>query len=154
MNDGTYRGGALAFKLDTLLKLSDVKGADGKTTLLHFVVQEIIRGEGIRAVQNLKASQSLSNFKSVDFVEDPSQDMDEHCCNLGLQVVSVSSSELQDVKKAAVIDVDALTTTVSKLNSSLTKIREFSNNEMKNMDEECKFDIALSSFIDQTDADI
>ena len=48
MNDGTFRGGANAFKLDTLLKLSDVKGADGKTTLLHFVVQEIIRSEGIR----------------------------------------------------------------------------------------------------------
>ncbi|KAL0289261.1 UNVERIFIED_CONTAM: Formin-like protein 5 [Sesamum calycinum] len=37
MNDGTFRGGAQAFKLDTLLKLSDVKGIDGKTTLLHFV---------------------------------------------------------------------------------------------------------------------
>ena len=33
MNDGTFRGGAQAFKLDTLLKLSDVKGVDGKTTL-------------------------------------------------------------------------------------------------------------------------
>ncbi|KAE8723522.1 Formin-like protein 5 [Hibiscus syriacus] len=43
MNDGTFRGGAKAIKLDTLLKLSDVKGVDGKTTLLHFVVQEIMR---------------------------------------------------------------------------------------------------------------
>jgi hypothetical protein len=48
LNDGTFRGGANAFKLDTLLKLSDVKGADGKTTLLHFVVQEIARSEGVR----------------------------------------------------------------------------------------------------------
>ncbi|XP_039126827.1 formin-like protein 15 isoform X2 [Dioscorea cayenensis subsp. rotundata] len=31
-----------AFKLDTLLKLSDVKGTDGKTRLLHLVIQEII----------------------------------------------------------------------------------------------------------------
>nr|GEV77159.1 formin-like protein 11 [Tanacetum cinerariifolium] len=46
MNVGTIRGGAKAFKLDTLLKLSDVKGTDGKTTLLHFVVQEIVRSEG------------------------------------------------------------------------------------------------------------
>ncbi|KAL9273688.1 Formin-like protein, partial [Drosera capensis] len=37
MNVGTNRGDAHAFKLDTLLKLVDVKGADGKTTLLHFV---------------------------------------------------------------------------------------------------------------------
>ncbi|CAI0551193.1 unnamed protein product [Linum tenue] len=48
MNVGTIRGGARAFKLDALLKLSDVKGTDGKTTLLHFVVQEIIRTEGMR----------------------------------------------------------------------------------------------------------
>ena len=46
MNVGTNRGEATAFKLDTLLKLVDVKGTDGKTTLLHFVVQEIIRSEG------------------------------------------------------------------------------------------------------------
>ncbi|KAI8005634.1 Formin-like protein 5 [Camellia lanceoleosa] len=51
MNDGTFRGGAQAFKLDTLLKLSDVKGTDGKTTLLHFVVKEIIRSEGVRAAR-------------------------------------------------------------------------------------------------------
>ncbi|CAL1393897.1 unnamed protein product [Linum trigynum] len=54
MNDGTYRGGAQAFKLDTLLKLSDVKGIDGKTTLLHFVVLEIIRSEGVRAVRSFQ----------------------------------------------------------------------------------------------------
>ncbi|KAJ0027939.1 hypothetical protein Pint_36000 [Pistacia integerrima] len=46
MNVGTNRSDAHAFKLDTLLKLVDVKGVDGKTTLLHFVVQEIIRTEG------------------------------------------------------------------------------------------------------------
>ncbi|KAL0319791.1 UNVERIFIED_CONTAM: Formin-like protein 3 [Sesamum radiatum] len=56
MNDGTYRGGAMAFKLDTLLKLSDVKGTDGKTTLLHFVVHEIIKSEGLRAARRLKES--------------------------------------------------------------------------------------------------
>lgn len=51
LNMGTFRGDAKAFKLDTLLKLADVKGVDGKTTLLHFVVQEIIRAEGARAAR-------------------------------------------------------------------------------------------------------
>ncbi|KAF9679261.1 hypothetical protein SADUNF_Sadunf07G0121600 [Salix dunnii] len=46
MNVGTNRGDAHAFKLDTLLKLVDIKGTDGKTTLLHVVVQEIFRLEG------------------------------------------------------------------------------------------------------------
>ena len=43
MNSSTYHGGAQAFNLNTLLKLVDVKGTDGKTNLVHFVVQEIIR---------------------------------------------------------------------------------------------------------------
>ncbi|CAD6213106.1 unnamed protein product [Miscanthus lutarioriparius] len=49
MNVGTNRGQAKAFKLDTLLKLADVKGTDGKTTLLHFVVQEIVRSEDAKS---------------------------------------------------------------------------------------------------------
>ncbi|KAK9279164.1 hypothetical protein L1049_012841 [Liquidambar formosana] len=46
MNDGTFCGNAQAFKLDTLSKLADIRGTDGKTTLLHFVVLGIIRSEG------------------------------------------------------------------------------------------------------------
>ena len=51
LNTGTFRGDAKACKLDTLLKLLDVKGVDGKTTLLHFVIQEIIKAEGARAAR-------------------------------------------------------------------------------------------------------
>lgn len=45
MNVGTNRGDARTFMLDTLLKLVNVKGIDRETTLLHLVVQEIIRSE-------------------------------------------------------------------------------------------------------------
>ncbi|WJX13250.1 Formin-like protein 11 [Trifolium repens] len=70
MNVGTIRGGARAFKLDALLKLADVKGTDGKTTLLHFVVQEIVRSEGIRVSDSMmgkisqkrKSEWGVSNF--------------------------------------------------------------------------------------------
>lgn len=86
MNDGTYRGGAQAFKLDTLLKLADVRGTDGKTTLLHFVVQEIIRSEGIRAARTASESHSFSNLKTEDILEDTNRDSSEHLRNLGLQV--------------------------------------------------------------------
>lgn len=48
LNMGTYRGNAQAFKLDNLLKLADVKGVDNKTTLLHFVIQEIEKSESLR----------------------------------------------------------------------------------------------------------
>lgn len=60
MNVGTARGGAMAFKLDTLLKLADVKGADGKTTLLHFVVQEMTRSQSTRTAEGTDIATGLA----------------------------------------------------------------------------------------------
>ena len=93
MNVGTARGGAMAFKLDTLLKLADVKGADGRTTLLHFVVQEMIRSQkpaAARAAPDIAA---------------------------GL------AAELTSVRKTATVDLDVLTTSVSGLSHGLSRIR-------------------------------
>ena len=125
MNDGTFRGGAQAFKLDTLLKLSDVKGTDGKTTLLHFVVQEIVRSEGKRAVRLEKENKSSSDIKKDSRPENVSDETEEQYHDLGLQVVSHLSSELEDVKKAAVIDAESLTGTAAKLGHGLLKIKNF-----------------------------
>lgn len=111
MNVGTNRGDAHAFKLDTLLKLVDVKGADGKTTLLHFVVQEIIRSEGAR----------LSNVNQID---KSSVHDDAKCRKIGLQVVSGLSSELSNVKKVAAMDSDVLSNDVSKLSNGIGNIAE------------------------------
>jgi len=38
LNAGTSKGNAVGFKLSTLLKLAELKAADKKTTLLHYVV--------------------------------------------------------------------------------------------------------------------
>ncbi|ONM24218.1 Formin-like protein 5 [Zea mays] len=93
MNVGTFRGGAQAFKLDTLLKLSDVKGTDGKTTLLHFVVEEIIRSEGIRATRAAKDTDAILDadqltmsvatlghklVKTKEFLNTGMRSLDEH----------------------------------------------------------------------------
>ncbi|KAL0553784.1 hypothetical protein IC582_007688 [Cucumis melo] len=153
MNDGTFRGGAQAFKLDTLLKLSDVKGKDGKTTLLHFVVQEIIRTEGIRAARNGTGSQSFSSTSSKDLLDDTT-DTEEHYRALGLQVVSGLSGELQNVKKAATIDADALTGTVSKLGHGLLKTRDFLNKDLRGLAEESQFHETLKVFVQNAEADI
>lgn len=110
MNIGTNRGDAHAFKLDTLLKLVDVKGTDGKTTLLHFVVQEIIRTEGSR----LSASRTQANTLQDDHV----------CKKLGLQVVAGLGGELANVKKAAAMDSEVLGSYVSKLAGGIGKIAE------------------------------
>eukprot|EP00258_Populus_trichocarpa_P033970 XP_024449989.1 LOW QUALITY PROTEIN: formin-like protein 1 [Populus trichocarpa] len=111
MNVGTNRGDAHAFKLDTLLKLVDVKGADGKTTLLHFVVQEIIRTEGARLSSTNQTPNSISSE-------------DAKWRRLGLQVVSGLSLELTHVKKAAAMDSDVLSSDVSKLSRGTENISE------------------------------
>ncbi|ONK72376.1 uncharacterized protein A4U43_C04F18770 [Asparagus officinalis] len=110
MNVGTNRGDAHAFKLDTLLKLADIKGTDGKTTLLHFVVQEIIRAEGSR----LSSAKTQTNILHSDF----------ECKKLGLKVVAGLSSELANVKKAAAMDSEVLSSYVSKLAGGIVKITD------------------------------
>ncbi|XP_062018304.1 formin-like protein 5 [Rosa rugosa] len=154
MNDGTFRGGAQAFKLDTLLKLSDVKGTDGKTTLLHFVVQEIIRSEGVRAARAAKENRSFSSVKTDDLLEETSHDTEEHYCNLGLEKVSGLSNELENVKKASILDADSLTGTVAKLGSALVKARDFLNSDMNKSGEESGFHETLKSFVQNADVDI
>ncbi|XP_039032451.1 formin-like protein 5 isoform X2 [Hibiscus syriacus] len=154
MNDGTYHGGALAFKLDALLKLSDVKGADGKTTLLHFVVQEIIRSEGLKAARVERESGSFTSIKSDDLLEDVSPDMDERYRSLGFQAVSRLSTELESVKQAAAVDAENLTGTVVKLGHSLLKARDFLNSEMKDLVEDSDFHKTLKSFMEMAEVDV
>ncbi|KAI4388167.1 hypothetical protein MLD38_000522 [Melastoma candidum] len=155
MNTGTFRGGAQAFKLDTLLKLSDVKGTDGKTTLLHFVVQEIIRSEGVRAARVARESQSSSTMMSEDLHSDVPNDSKEYYYqNLGLQVVSGLGLELKNVKKAASVDGDSLTGSVDKLGQWLSKTRQFLDSEMKNSEEESGFHQALKNFVQNAEVDL
>ncbi|GFP89972.1 formin-like protein 5 [Phtheirospermum japonicum] len=154
MNDGTFRGGAQAFKLDTLLKLSDVKGIDGKTTLLHFVVLEIIRSEGIRAARAAREMRSMSSFKSEDLAVDTTHDSDDNLRSIGLQVVSGLGNDLENVKKAAVLDVDGLTGTVSQLGHALINARNFLNFDMKNVGEEDGFHQSLKGFVQHAEVEV
>ncbi|RAL45349.1 hypothetical protein DM860_013745 [Cuscuta australis] len=155
MNSGTYRGGAQAFKLDTLLKLSDVKGKDGKTTLLHFVVREIIRLEGLRAACASRELRSISSIKSDDLSLDSPQDSEEHILSLGLDVVSGLGSELEHVKRAALIDADNLTGTVAKLADAVLNAKKFLSSEMKNLDDnEDGFLETLENFMQSAEGEV
>ncbi|PWA51142.1 formin, FH2 domain-containing protein [Artemisia annua] len=140
MNDGTFRGGAQAFKLDTLLKLSDVKGTDGKTTLLSFVVQEIIRYEGIKVAKNRGL--------------EPNEETPEYLQQLGMGVVSKLSEELNDVKRAALVDGEMLTSVVSKLGNMLKKTKDFMTEDMKTAEGATEFNEALTRFLQHAEADI
>lgn len=144
MNVGTNRGDAHAFKLDTLLKLVDVKGADGKTTLLHFVVQEIIRTEGAR----------LSGTNQT-----PSSNLNDEakCRRLGLQVVSDLISDLANVKKAAAMDSEVLSSEVSKLSKGMAHIAEVVKlNEAAGSDESSrqKFRESMNKFTRMAEEEI
>ncbi|KAI5012437.1 hypothetical protein ZWY2020_024571 [Hordeum vulgare] len=110
MNDGTNRGEARAFKLDTLLKLADIKSTDGKTTLLHFVVQEIIRSEGFDTDQP-ETNPGTGGASKERFKKD------------GLKVLAGLSSELSNVRKAAMLEMDTLSGNLLRLATDLEKVR-------------------------------
>uniref|UniRef100_A0ACD5V7B8 Uncharacterized protein n=1 Tax=Avena sativa TaxID=4498 RepID=A0ACD5V7B8_AVESA len=149
LNDGTFRGGANAFKLDTLLKLSDVKGADGKTTLLHFVVQEIIKSEGIREAR--LAMESGRAPPSGDDSNGSPQEDDEYYSNLGLKIVSGLSGELVNAKNIAALDADALSASVLNLRHELLKAKEFLNSDMATIEEKSGFHHSLVRFVEHAD---
>jgi len=141
MNVGTNRGDAHAFKLDTLLKLVDVKGTDGKTTLLHFVVQEIIRTEGSR----LSAAKTQANTLQNDL----------ECKKLGLQVVAGLIGELGNVKKAAAMDSEVLSSYVSKLAGGIGKIGDVLRlNEALNSSSSKQFHEAMRGFLKKAEDEI
>jgi cellobiose-specific phosphotransferase system component IIB len=48
MNEGTRTGGAAGFKFDSLLKLTQTKSADGKTTVLDYLVEDLFIAKGER----------------------------------------------------------------------------------------------------------
>ncbi|KAJ9187234.1 hypothetical protein P3X46_002716 [Hevea brasiliensis] len=149
MNVGTNRGDAQAFKLDTLLKLVDVKGTDGKTTLLHFVVQEIIRSEGSR-ISGVNENQTAEKTQQSTFQDDV------EFRKLGLPVVSGLSGELTNVKKAAAMDSDVLSSEVAKLAMGIAKVREVLklNEEIVLKESSRKFSESINGFLKKAEEEI
>lgn len=147
MNVGTNRGDAHAFKLDTLLKLVDIKGTDGKTTLLHFVVQEIIRAEGSR-LYGTKTSAVKSKTIALH--------SDLECNKLGLQVVAGLVDELSNVKKAAAMDSDVLSSYVSKLAGGVGKVTEVLrlNEALHKCEYHPRFNDAMNEFLKKAENEI
>ncbi|KAL9240899.1 hypothetical protein vseg_015067 [Gypsophila vaccaria] len=130
LNAGTTRGDAKAFNLTALRKLSDYKSSDGKTTLLHFVVHEVVRNEGRRCVVNRNSSLNRSNSqKNPTLSKNPSEsnakeEQEREFLKLGLPVVGGLSSEFTNVKKAATFDYDTFSSTISSLVARIAETRE------------------------------
>lgn len=146
MNAGTTRGNAQGFNLTALRRLSDVKSSDGKTTLLHFVVEQVVHSEGKRSLIN------RTGDKNVDRISDRknyNQERDREHLMLGLPVVESLNTDFSNVKKAAAIDYDSLTTMCSILTTRVDEIKLLLNRsnasesggfvrEMKGFLEDCQ----------------
>ncbi|CAM8881281.1 unnamed protein product [Rhodiola kirilowii] len=121
MNAGTSRGNAQAFNLTALKKLSDVKSTDGKTTLLHFVVEEVVRSEGKRCALN--RSRSVSRSDSSNESRASKEEVEKDYMMLGLPIVGGLSSEFSNVKKAAAIDYDQFSKAALALENRVNELQ-------------------------------
>ncbi|PNX92799.1 formin-like protein 11-like [Trifolium pratense] len=149
MNVGTIRGGARAFKLDALLKLADVKGTDGKTTLLHFVVQEIVRSEGIRVSDSIMGKISQKSNKNRT-----EEEKEEDYRKMGLELVSGLSTELYNVKKTATIDLDVLASSVSNLYDGMIMMKQLVENELHEDEMSHNFVMTMKIFLQYVDGNL
>lgn len=132
MNAGTARGNAQAFNLTALCKLSDVKSTDRTTTLLHFVVEEVVRSEGKRCVINHNHSvrrtisrKNSSGAGHADPASSQREEREKEYMMLGLPVVGGLSTEFANVKKAAAIDYDALVGASAVLGARVAETHSF-----------------------------
>ncbi|XP_055816686.1 formin-like protein 11 [Solanum dulcamara] len=148
MNIGTIRGGARAFKLDALLKLSDVKGTDGKTTLLHFVVQEIIRSEGLKVSQSIMGK--IDGRRKIKTIADREEDYKR----MGLDLVSGLGTELCNVKKTATMDLDVIATSVSNLSEEMNKIKALLTNDLSAVENNGNFVHSMTAFLNYAERNL
>ncbi|CAL9117752.1 unnamed protein product [Musa textilis] len=127
MNAGTARGNAQAFNLTALLKLADVKSSDGSTTLLHFVVEEVVRSEGkslvVKRNYSLHRSNSGATLDRSTSRSAGREEREKEYIMLGLPIVGGLSDEFANLKRAAGIDYSELITTCPTLQARVTEIR-------------------------------
>ncbi|XP_052181053.1 formin-like protein 4 [Diospyros lotus] len=161
MNAGTARGNAQGFNLSSLRKLSFVKSTDGKTTLLHFVVEQVVRSEGQRRVINQvrdldeRYNQSTNDrYPDSDSLRTKEEERDKEYFMSGLPVLGRLNVEFSNLKKAAAIDYDSFMNMYSNLTARVAEIRQLVMNcgngergdfvrEMKGFLEECEEELKV-----------
>ncbi|GFP97687.1 formin-like protein 8 [Phtheirospermum japonicum] len=148
LNAGTNRGNAQGFNLNALCRLSDVKSTDGKTTLLHFVVEQVVRSEGKRFLID-KDDDSEKNSDIILDIKNPKKEKDTEHVLLGLKVLESLNTDFVNVKKASEIDCDNLFSMCSILTRKVDEIKGMLKNckdiesggflrEMKGFLEDCE----------------
>ncbi|XP_047046180.1 formin-like protein 14, partial [Lolium rigidum] len=148
MSINTGSPNSRALEPNTLLKIVDVKGADGKAALLHFVVQEIVKPEGHNSLNMMHSAGSAACKTNVGTLP-----YDVDCRKHGLQVVATLAVELTSTKKAASIDVTSLSRTVSELGAGLGKIHDVLrlNSMAASAESARRFHGAMGAFLQQAE---
>ncbi|KAL5100426.1 hypothetical protein RYX36_004753 [Vicia faba] len=157
MNAGTNRGNAQAFNLVSLRKLSDVKSVDGKTTLLHFVVEEVVRSEGKRAVLNRSHSltRSFSRSSSIGDSKNSATSNEQKLMEyikLGLPIVGGVSAEFSNAKKIALTDYNSFVGSISTLSAKIVEIRQLVS--QCGNDKGGKFVREMNHFLENSEKDL
>ncbi|XP_006653941.2 formin-like protein 14 [Oryza brachyantha] len=131
-----------AMEPNTLLKIVDVKGADGKAALLQYIVHEIVKPEGHNPLYKTNASTTMQ--------------YDVECRKHGVQVVSKLTAELSNTKKASSIDMMKLSRDVSELGVGLGKIHDVLrlNSMVTSADSARRFHNTMSMFLRQAEEEI
>lgn len=170
--------------MDTLLKLADVKAVDNKTTLLHFVIQEIDKLESAQLARlagtdvspprsvNTPSSPTLSNFSATmeaAMATETAQksNADSEAKRMGMGKVMRLPQELSMVSKAGGLDLNVLQQSVQKLVKGSqvikTQVREGmytapeSGSSVGRRSIDLTRDIfqqTVASFIEEADADV
>ncbi|KAL0342766.1 UNVERIFIED_CONTAM: Formin-like protein 8 [Sesamum calycinum] len=142
MNAGTTRGNAQGFNLTALRRLSDVKSTNGKTTLLHFVVEQVVRSEGRRRSINTNRK---PGDHPVSGTKNSNEEQDREHLMLGLPALEDLNSNFGNVKKAATIDYDSLISVCPVLTTRVDEIKQLLSlesggflREMKGFLEDCR----------------
>jgi hypothetical protein len=97
MNRGTAKGGAVAFRLESFLRLGATKAADGKTTLLDYVVQTLMKQDPAlpdQAVSHLKAASAARRI--------PLSELHSRCNTFSLALTACereASTEMASVER-------------------------------------------------------
>ena len=139
LNTGTTRGSAAGFKIESLLKLKDIKGKDRKTSLLHFIVKELLKtNDKVRFFTAEIEKVSVAWRFQKDYVSRTLQQLSSDQAKLKEEILHASvvldeTSDLNDRFRDVMVpfaeDSDETLTCMKSIHddtlSSLNKMRDF-----------------------------
>ncbi|XP_023930367.1 inverted formin-2 [Lingula anatina] len=121
MNTGKHAGNAIGFKINSLNKLTDTRANKPRMTLLHYLVQEGEKEEGvINFAEDLVATLKIASRLSVDNMTSEVNQLASSVNKLGTQLQNAPENIKNNFEKF----VQTATADVTELKASLEEIKE------------------------------